>query len=240
MHHFFLNEQKLQKNGSYLIKDKNLIHQMLRVLRLRAGEFFYAINNSDYKFYCQLKKLTKQYIFFEVIELIPCAKPRRKIVLAQSLLEKKEKMELVLQKGTEIGVNGFEILQADKTKSKFQLNLRRWRKIIIEAAEQSQRCRAPFLNESIIYLKQIEERYPNFLKIFLDPDLNNSQPIYNIIKKVPAKDLIICVGPEQGWSDFEKDLAKNSGWEITNINDGILRSETAAIAAAAILKAQQL
>lgn len=236
MHHFFLKEISLKPGELFIIKDKDIVHQIRKVLRLKSGEVFKAINDTGYKFNCLLKKVDKQYILFEVCDKIFCQKPLKKVTVAQSLTKKKEKLELVIQKCTELGAYAFRFLQSDKSKVKYTPNFERLKKIATEATEQSQRCYRPIIFNEIINPAEIDKTYPNTFKIFLDTNQENSVPIFPILPNLKFhNDILICVGPEEGWSDFERDLAKNSNWNIISINDGILRSETAAISALAII-----
>lgn len=236
MHHFLINNEALEEKAQFIIKDKDIIHQMFKVLRLKQGEIFFAINNSNFKYKCKIKKISQDYIYFDVIEQIACDAPKADIFLFQSLLERKEKLEFIFQKCTELGVSSFQLLASDRSHPKFKPSFDRWVKIIKEATEQSQKCKCPLLKKEIITLQKINELQTGYFTIFTDTIENAPMPINaisHLIKK--QKKIAILIGPENGWSDFERDLAKNSDWYMININRATLRSETAAIATVAII-----
>ncbi len=237
MHYFYLNDLSLRYEESLIIKDYAIVHQVFRVLRLKSGERIFLIDGQGLKFECSIKHINKNYIYLDILQKIECTTSKKRIIIAQSLLTKKEKMELIFQKCSELGVAGFQILNAEKSTAKYQPNFPRWQKIIIEAIEQSQRCFLPKIDFNIITLTQINQNYPQFRKIFLEPNITNSFSFVDFLKSLHQDNLLICIGPEQGWSHFEKDFAKTNKWDIININDGILRAETAAIVACGILKA---
>lgn len=234
MHHFYLNDQELKNGESLIIKNKETVHQMHRVLRFKPGERFFIIDGVGKKYECRLKQINKNYIFAQIIDQIACLPLKRKIIIASALLAKKDKMELIFQKCSELGANGFEILITDKASVKHKLNFQRLEKIVTEAVEQSQRCFLPFINKTLIALGELNEKYPGFAKILLEPNQASVENLRDLLNKLREKSLVICVGPELGWSDFEIDFAKNSNWHLVSINGGVLKSETAAIAAAAL------
>jgi 16S rRNA (uracil1498-N3)-methyltransferase len=153
-------------------------------------------------------------------------------------LPKGEKMELVLQKGTELGVSHFlptqmersvGRLKAEREKKRFG----RWEKIIQEAARQSAQPYLPQL--------QIEHSLESALSS-VDADLKlllweeSGQPLNQVLPGIPPQRVAVIVGPEGGVSAKEAQLAERAGYLPVSIGPRILRTETAGLAIMAILQ----
>lgn len=153
--------------------------------------------------------------------------PELKIFLYQSLC-KKDKFEWVLQKGTEIGASAFVPIVAEHSE-KLGFNVERAKKIIKEAAEQSERGRLPLLLDIVNFEIAIMGAPPE--KLFLDTSGERISD-YNFNAKT---EIGIFVGPEGGWSERELEIAKNAGAKIVSLGRRLLRTETAGLVATAII-----
>ena len=217
MHRFFSEKLEL---------DKNILHQLKNVLRIKRGERFILFDGSGYDYISDFSGRDSVNIIEKVLSR---REPERKVFLFQSLL-KKDKMEWVFQKGTELGVFEFvPIISARSIKKDF--NQSRAEKIIKEAAEQSGRALVPKVDEVINFEKALafvqEERLTG---VFTDP--NSKKHISELLKDTKAA---LFVGPEGGWSDEEVSEAKEHGFKAISLGRLQLRSETAAIVASAFL-----
>ncbi len=149
----------------------------------------------------------------------------KNIALFCSLL-KKNNLELVLEKGTELGISEFVPLLSDRSEKK-DLDLKRGRKIIKEASEQSGRVIMPNLQE-IKNLKDILEGRDRKLVAFHPAGVLLDKKIFS------KKDLGILIGPEGGWSEREVELFLEKSVPVYSLGAQILRAETAAIALATL------
>ena len=218
MHRFFSKDLGLTEE---------IQHQMKDVLRFKAGERFVLFDGSGYDFILEIygdKAKT-------VEKVLNRREPERKIYLFQSIL-KKDKMEWVFQKGTEVGVYEFvPILSSRSIKKDF--NQERAEKIIKEAAEQSGRAILPKIHEVMDFKKAMEfvqaERLSGVIA-----DLNSKKHISEALKEVR---MALFVGPEGGWSEEESSEAKEHGFKSVALGKLQRRAETAAIVASAFLVA---
>lgn len=146
MHNRFFVEEKIGSAESFVLSDKAQIHQISRVLRLKAGSDVVLLDGSGFEYPAIIESLAENEIVLKILEKRESeAEPKIKIALYQSLL-KKNKMEWVFEKGTELGVSKFVPILS-KHCVKTDLNFERVEKIIREAAEQCGRLKLPELSE---------------------------------------------------------------------------------------------
>lgn len=211
------------------VEDKELLHQWLKVFRLGASDRVIVFNGGDSEYEGYFKILSKN----EAVLVIDKEKKVKKstnieLHLFQSII-KKDNFELIVEKGTEIGVSAFHPIISERSEKK-DLNLERLNKISKEAAEQSGKTVLPkiFIPES---LKKAISDFDGEL-FLLDFDGEN---LKEVISSIISKKIGVLVGPEGGWTDNERDLFDDK--EIKNISLGsqVLRAETAAIAVSALI-----
>ncbi len=226
MHRFFVSENLDGKDK--LVLPEDIQHQIKNVLRLKTGEKIIFFDGSGYDFISELSEASGSKV--KIVEkVLNRREPERKLVLFQSLL-KKDKMEWVFQKGTEVGVSEFHpILSSRSVKKDF--NKTRAEKIIKEAAEQSGRAVLPKINGTISFQDACDYvQKERFIGILADP--NSKKHISEILKEPK---MALFIGPEGGWTKEETDEARECGFQIVSLGRLNLRSETAAIVGSAFL-----
>ncbi|MDP3785224.1 MAG: RsmE family RNA methyltransferase [bacterium] len=202
---------------------KELQHQAQDVLRFKAGENIVLFDGSGYDFISEFSGKDSARI---VEKALNRREPERKIFLFQSLL-KKDKMEWVFEKGTEVGAAGFfPVLSARSIKTDF--NKVRAGKIIKEAAEQSGRALLPEIREVLEFKKALEfVQKERLAGVIADP--NSKKHISETLKEPK---MALFVGPEGGFTEEEISEAKECGFKAVSLGKLNLRSETAAIVGA--------
>lgn len=226
LHRFFV-KQVIDKKKIF-INDKNLLHQLKNVLRLKIDEKIILIDVNNKAYLTIIKNYNNNEVGLEILQPEETNKESQlKITLYQSLI-KKNNFELVLQKGTELGVSNFVPVLAARSEKK-GLKKERCQKIIQEAAEQSGRIIIPSL-QKITSFSQALASAPQPL-IFLHM---TGQPIKTILNKNYSS-MSVFVGPEGDWTPQELEQAKKAGAIFINLGKTILRSETAAIVSLGIV-----
>lgn len=183
----------------------------------------------------------KRLFISEIIELIPYVKCRilnevqeqvsetPEITIIQSLV-KDNKLELIFQKSTELGVKEIVLYEADRSIVKIKdsnKKLERWNKIIKEASEQSKRLEIPKL-EKIINLRELKKL--NYDYKFLCTVNENTKTIKEELQNVGLNDRIIfVVGPEGGFTELEEKELIDSGFISISLGNNVLRTETASL-----------
>ncbi|MBI4995030.1 16S rRNA (uracil(1498)-N(3))-methyltransferase [Candidatus Peregrinibacteria bacterium] len=234
MQRFFLNPENFTEN-TVTLTDINILHQILRVLRMHTGDQCVFLDNSGLEFLSKITELNEKKAVAKILEKRKNAcEPEIFVILFQAMPKKPELFELVLQKGTEIGVSAFVPLITERTERE-QLSKRdRLEKIIREAAEQSERGKTPSLSEPIIFEKAVMEIFDG-ISIILHSRGNWPNLSSKLAKIKTAKKCRIFIGPEGGFSEKEIKFAEQKGFFICSLGSRILRTETAAIVAGGLV-----
>jgi len=227
LHRFYINEQI--GNKEVAIKDRDLLHQWKDVFRLNVGSQVILFNGGGKEYRCALSSMDYYDIRAEILEISENTIVSKRVVHLYSSLIKKDNLEWVFEKCTEIGVLHFHPFISDRSEKK-QLNVERAQKIIIEAVEQSGRGIAPMLHP-LVSLEESLEKVG--CKAFV---LNiGGITLANMADKNSAEEVALFVGPEGGWSDRDINLFKQKGVETVSIGTATLRAETANIAVSSLL-----
>jgi 16S rRNA (uracil1498-N3)-methyltransferase len=171
-----------------------------------------------------------------VVEAIASTEMPAQITLLAALF-KFDRFEWMVEKATELGVECIVPVEAVRTeKGLFEASRKRaerWRRIAREASQQSRRTRMPEIEPGVKFDRAIG-RQANF-RYFLDE--KEATPILAVLPQTRASDASIAVllGPEGGWTDAERESARPAGWIPVSLGPAVLRAETAAAAALAIL-----
>lgn len=214
-----------ETKNKILIQDKEIIHQIKKVLRLKIGKEIILFNKKNKEALVKILNFENGMILAEVLNILEINRePQKEINLYISIL-KKENFELVCQKTTEIGVSNIYPLITDYT-VKLNLNYERLNRIIKEAAEQSGRNKIPSIFPIQKFKDLILKINKNDLNLFFDPEGECFKNILNSISN--SKKINIFIGPEGGWSIDELNLARQSNFKILSFSDLIFRAETAA------------
>lgn len=229
MQRFFLQPGSF-KDDLIEITDAAVIHQMSRVLRMRPNDHFIALDNTGFEFECSLVTIDKDQAKADIFEKRRNeSEPLIFVTLYQAMPKKMELFEMVLQKCTEIGVSEFVPLVTEFTERTQISKYERLGKILREAAEQSERGKLPVLRTETKFADVLGEK-------FSCPILLHSRGNLTSLSAGPkAKKCEIFIGPEGGFSENEVELARLAGFKICSLGKRILRTETAAIAAATLL-----
>ncbi|ATX82673.1 16S rRNA (uracil1498-N3)-methyltransferase [Mariprofundus ferrinatatus] len=211
-------------------------HYLHTVMRLGAGDCVILFNGRAGEYSGTIKTLSKQRAtihlqsFSDIDREMPC---RVHIVQAAC---RSEKIDSILQKGTELGAASFHIVRSERSSLKLEggrLNkrLERWQKIISEAAEQSERTAMPEIN----WLDKLTDSPATGLCYALHPETDThwSAEKENIIA---AKDITLAIGPEGGWSPRDIELLASLGFKSLTFGPRIMRTETAAPALLAAIQ----
>jgi 16S rRNA (uracil1498-N3)-methyltransferase len=204
------------------------------VLRLKPGDEVSVFDGAGKEFRCAVVQARREFAELELQEEIEAARPESplKITLAVALL-KGEKLDLVVQKGTELGVNEFVPLitrYADiklRDESDAVKRVARWQRIALEAAKQSGRALVPRVGEPkpLGYVLNLSEQ------CFLFSERGGHG-----LTQMDTDEVTAIIGSEGGWSDEELDQARAAGAQLITLGGRILRAETAAITAAVLLQ----
>lgn len=204
---------------------------MARVLRLSPGDPLSVFDGKGGEWSATIERASPGRVTVVVGEAhADEVEPKLRVVLCQSLA-RPEKIEWVLQKGTELGVAGFRLCVASRAEapppSPDRLN--RYERIVMEACKQSGRRVLP-----AVRFGAIDAPGRDVLAILLSPGAGVA-PLGAILADPVPPEVWIAVGPEGGFSDDELARMGSQGWRLASLGPRILRTETAGAIAAAIV-----
>ena len=207
--------------------DKSQSHYVSKVMRLKEKEVFSLFNNSG-EWQAKIINITKSIVEFNVTKLLRHKENTKDLWLAFSPI-KSNYFNFMIQKATELGVTKFLPIIFERTIVR-KINKERLEKVIIEAAEQSNRITVPSIED------------PQKLKSFLNNDMDliftdlNTANTKIDLTKLTTKPTCVIIGPEGDFSEKEREeILKFNGVQSVKINENILRSETAVISALSII-----
>ena len=207
--------------------DKSQSHYVTKVMRIKIGEIFSLFNSSG-EWEAKILTLSKSVVEFNIIKQLRQKESTKEMWLAFSPI-KSNYFNFMIQKATELGVTKFLPIIFDRTIVR-KINKERLEKVIIEAAEQSNRINIPTIEDS--------QNLKSFLKnkmdlIFTDLNSDNKKLDLEILTANPT---CVIIGPEGDFSEDERELILTfRNVQPIKINENILRSETAVISALSII-----
>jgi 16S rRNA (uracil1498-N3)-methyltransferase len=213
---------------------------LTRVLRLGVGDACIAFNGDGNDYAATLASVGKRDVRLNIGDATPVDResPLR-ITLLQGVA-KGEKMDLILQKATELGVSA--IVPAWSQRSDVKLDgeraakrLDHWRGVVSSACEQSGRAAVPTVAAAVALQPALATLAPHDARLLLDPIGEHSA---RSLQLVDGASVCIAVGPEGGWSPLDRDQLLAAGFTGLRLGPRVLRTETAGLAAIAALQAR--
>jgi 16S rRNA (uracil1498-N3)-methyltransferase len=207
---------------------------LTRVLRAEIGQRV-EICDGARLYLSEIVEARKRSVRFRILEELPAAEPVVRISLMMSLI-KFERFEWVIEKATELGVHSILPVQAERSDKGLELAARkrieRWRKIARSAGQQSHRVHLPEILPAVEVAQALacEGR-----RLYLEETPGCPLLLTAVSNPKPGESVAILVGPEGGWTDRERAQLVAANWTPVSLGPQILRAETAAIAAVAVL-----
>ncbi len=239
MHRFFVNRESIITDHVKITG--NDAEQIRKVLRIREGEEIAVLDGLGWEYKVKLTEIKKGHVTGEIIfKDFKSEDTKIKIVLGQGI-PKGEKMDFIIQKATELGVNEIVPLKLERCIVKIPPlggleKIKRWQRIAKESSEQSLRRFIPSIN-TIYDLSQFCDKYNDTdLKIVLweGEKINGLRKFLN--EKGEVKSISVVVGPEGGLSSEEIEIANSYGFIPIGLGQRILRTETVALSVISILQ----
>jgi 16S rRNA (uracil1498-N3)-methyltransferase len=220
-----------------------LLHHLRESLRLHAGEALTITDDRGVRYRTQVLEVTAKQLISHILETATApAKTSPSLILAQALL-KGDKMDWVIQKATELGIDRILPIHATHSVVKLRTDradhqVARWQRIALEAAQQSECWSVPHIDEPAT-LSQLVTRRDTFSSKIILAERSTGASLQTVPLPTGLHDsMLLLIGPEGGWSQEELSLARDQGYAAITLGTRILRAETAAIAAISILQAR--
>lgn len=233
MQRYFLPPEQMDKASCYITG--NDVHHIRHVMRFKPGERIICCDGLGRSALAEIKAIGPNLVECTIIdELDEERELPIRVVIAQAL-PKGDKMEWILQKGTELGAAGFIPFVSQRTvvkydEEKFAKKRMRWQSIIKEAAEQSHRQRLPQVTP--LYSLQEMACLQADLKLVADEERHHqsagASPFVQALSQLkPGQEVLIAFGPEGGFERGEIALLEEQGFIAIALGRRILRTETA-------------
>jgi 16S rRNA (uracil1498-N3)-methyltransferase len=223
--------------GAEIALPASAANHVARVLRLRAGAPVVAFDGSGRDYHCEVVAIEGNRVRVRVGE---AAEVRRESPLAVTLVQavsRGERMDLTLQKATELGVR--DVVPVLSTRSVVRLDerqaaakLRHWQAVVTSACEQSGRSVVPRIHVPLSLDQYLADSPRDGLRLVPSPGASESLAGLGV---APAR-VELLVGPEGGFEDGELLDAERAGFRPVRLGPRVLRTETAGIVALAVLQ----
>lgn len=240
MQRYFVPAAQFAEDTVALVGDD--AHHASRVMRMRVGDSFIVSDGAGREAIAKVTDIAAGRVDAAIEELLASDRePAWQITIAQSL-PKGDKMELIIQKGTEIGAYAFVPFESERMIVQYDAKkeakrLERWEKIAKEAAEQAHRSRIPDIAKPLSWKQLVGSMKEYDLVLFCYEEEGRSgagSGLRGAVQPLAARrDLraLVIVGPEGGFTEQEASQAQAAGAVLVGLGKRILRTETAGIVA---------
>ena len=208
-------------------------HYLKRVLRLGESDRFIAMNGQGKSWLAEFKEAKAQLL--DLIDLETELSVNISLITA---LPKGNGYEQIIRCGTELGVNCFIPVLSDRTILKpSNHKVERWRKIVTEAAEQSERQIVPQIISPVTFNDAITNIIPAQSDRFICVARGSTVALITCLQNITQQNIVIATGTEGGWTDEEIAKAISHDFQAVSLGKRILRAITAPIAALSLVTA---
>lgn len=233
---FFFNKNDISRGQVQLFGEDE--KHIKTVLRAREGEEMTLCDGEGMDYQCRIASLERG-VLLDILSKEVCeTEPKTKITLYQGL-PKADKMELIIQKCVELGVDRIvavsterAIVKLDKKESK---KLERWQKIAEAAAKQSGRGKIPEIGQRVLKFKEAVAEAKGLDGAIIPYEKEQETGIRQFVQGFQGESIGVFIGPEGGFAEEEIALAQENGITPITLGKRILRTETAGMTTAAIL-----
>ena len=238
MHRFFINRDLIK--GKEISLKNPISHQIKKVLRMNEGDYFELFNNTGNSYKAKIIKSESNLIKCLIEDQLKTSQDGIEINVYQSII-KTSKLELIIDKLTEIGISSFTPIITERTQKKdldslSENKLKRLKKISIESSEQSGKVYIPKIN-IIKKLRNLDTGIPDNLDVvFYENNVNAKKLNYLKNKFSDKKSISVFIGPVGGFSIDEIEYFKSKESVVINLGNTTFKSDTASIISVALLR----
>ena len=247
MDRFCVEPEHLNLDGKTLYIDGEDVKHISKVLRYGQGDEIEVCDSNGHEYICRIESIDKTRIDLSIVDEVDINRESRIRVSLYQGVPKSTKMDIILQKLTEAGVDEIVLvntkrsvvnIKGDKADKKFD----RWERIIYEAAKQCKRGLIPKLRGILTFKEALEDMGKNDINICpyeVEKSLGIKEALQTgqVKKILENKDEVrvgIFIGPEGGFAEEENEMVKAAGIASVTMGPRIFRTETASIVATAI------
>lgn len=230
MQRYFVEPALFTQHGVTITGDD--VHHIVNVMRANIGQEIMVCDGRGRVAIARLSQLSAKEVKAEVKEMLDEQRELPIHVTIAQGLPKGDKMEWILQKGTELGAAAFLPFSSERTIVKLDAKkegkkLERWSKIVKEAAEQSHRTVLPQVLAPVTF-KQLINEAGQYTRAVIAYEKEEGTTLHGVLQALAPNDsLLVLIGPEGGFAEAEVALAAANGIVSIALGPRILRTETA-------------
>lgn len=242
MSKFFVKENQIKNNIVKIIGQD--VNHIKNVLRLNLEDQIKICNEDTSENYnCSIKQIEKDEIICEIKEKVTSQVESNVEITIFQGLPKADKMELIIQKSTELGASKFVPVALNRCIVKLsgkdaQKKIERWQKISEVAAKQCGRDLIPKI-ENIENIEEVKNQIPDFDLFFVAYEQEKNVYLKQVLQEVDKNKekikIAFLIGPEGGLEEKEVEQMKNAGAKVISLGNRILRTETVALSVTSII-----
>ena len=239
MHRFYVPSRDIFSDRINICA-KEQVHHIKNVLRLREKDKVTVFDDKGREYMTEIENISSQGISLRIKDK-RCIDTAKNIKLTIACaIPKKAKMEDIVDKLTQLGVDRIIPLKTERTIVKTDAHkgarlLERWKKIALSAAEQSQRSDIAAVDK-VKGMKAVLSQAGDFDLKLIPTLMNERKPLKEIFINARPKNVLVFIGPEGDFTDEEVELAVKCGCIPVTLGDLVLRVDTAAVAVASFIK----
>lgn len=239
MDRFFTPKSNINLEQNTCIIEGEDVKHISRVLRCKENDKLEVCDMDNNEYICEIREINKDNILLDIIEKVNIKRESGLKVKLYQGMPKGTKMELILQKLTEIGVDEIVLVQTKRSVTKIDnkkedKKIERWERIIYEAAKQSKRGKIPTLRGVLSFKEALKDMENNDLNL-CPYENERTISIKECLKDVNASTIGIFVGPEGGFEEDEIEKIQDMDGKVVSLGPRILRTETASVVASSIV-----
>ena len=237
-HRFFASPGQITAPHVTLSDEES--HHLTRVMRLAPGAIVFVFDGAGREYRCKVDVASRSSAKLQIIdELTAPVESEIEITLAQALV-KNDKFDWVVQKATELGVNRIVPLvtahsEVVLSEERGEKRIKRWDRISLEALKQSGRRKLVEITDPSKWSDHCARDGSQLRLLLSERGGRSLDSVHREAIKTPAS-ISIAIGPEGGWDVHELETARQHGFKEIHLGPRILRSETAAISALALVQ----
>ena len=222
--------------GREIELEERASHYLGRVLRVAAGQGLVLFNGDGHEYAAEVLRPARTGMSLRIDSRLPGIPESPLSITVVQAISRGERMDQTLQKCTELGAAAFQLLDSERVEVRLSGNrldkrLAHWRGVIVSACEQCGRSRVPELGLPLTVEEWLAQT-PRDRRLVLDLSAASA-----LSAPSPGQAISLAVGPEGGFSPAEVRLMQEGGVEPVRFGPRVLRTETAAPAAVAVLQA---
>lgn len=239
MHKFFVASENIRENIATILGDD--VKHIYKVLRLKEGDKVSINNCLGTEYLGVIQSVDKKEVNISLVKELPVNNESPINIKLYQGLPKSAKMDLIVQKATELGIGNITPIVTERVVVKSEIGefnkTERWRRIAVEACKQCKRSLIPSINKPIEFQQLIDEA-KEFDLIIVPYENEEGYGIKQLVRELnmQIKKVAIIVGPEGGFEEFEINALRQIGAKIVTLGPRILRTETAGFVCAALLQ----